>query len=135
MGIDRRFLISALAVVAVAVALELMTDLSLSFSMKGSDYGIPLFSPLLAISLVYLCILLSREARRSLVLRTIFEEAGRASLFILYLDQFVQTSLLHYLSIASPLLRVALGLIIPYFCYRLFRKLRGIALPSAPVSA
>lgn len=112
-------------IIFVAIVLDLNNVLNLRVVVKFAEYGIPIFSFIVAVS----CINVLKSISIAIChydflkhIKYIFSELGKASLVIMFLHLPVHFTLYNYRLVESVYYRIAISLILPLIFYKLFDR-------------
>lgn len=121
-----------LAVFIFCTAISLhMLGIQPNFSMKGGNYGIVFYSPVVALAGIVLTQNIAKMLSKNRYIFTIMSALGAASMMIMYLHQPIQLTMRDIPILANPLLRIATALIVSYIAYKIvlrFKLLRSYLL-------
>ncbi|MEH1801566.1 MAG: acyltransferase family protein [Nostoc sp.] len=105
-------------IIVVAVLVDKWTLLDLTFDMKSRNYGVIIFNFFIGLAGIFITQHLAKILQNEDYISKILSEIGKASMIIMYLHQLIQLSLNNYSVFQNDIIRVMLGLLIPYIIYK-----------------
>ncbi|MBE9007391.1 acyltransferase family protein [Fortiea sp. LEGE XX443] len=108
----------AVIVFFTAIALHQL-GIQPNFSMKGGNYGIVFYSPIVALAGIVFTQNIAKILSQNKHLLRIMSALGAASMIIMYLHQPIQLTMRDIPILANTLLRIATALIFSYIAYKI----------------